>query len=64
MQPKEPTCSLHLRKFPKEVRKRLNKLALDLEEDVQEFVPRWLQERLDQEEKKLAEPSKPSSKRK
>ena len=37
----------------KEVRKRLNKIAQDLEEDVQDFVPRWLRERLEHEEKKL-----------
>jgi len=61
---KEPTCSLNLRKFPRDIRKRLNKIAQDLEEDVQDFVPRWLRERLDLEEKKLAELGKPNSKRK
>ena len=52
MQPKEPICALNLRKFPKELRKRLNKIAIDLEEDVQDLVPRWLRERLDQEDAK------------
>jgi hypothetical protein len=61
---KEPTCALNLRKFPKDVRKRLNKIAQDFEEDVQDFAPRWLRERLDQEEKKLAELGKSSTKRK
>ncbi len=64
MLPKEPICALNLRKFPKELRKRLNKIALDLEEDVQDFAPRWLRERVEQEEKKLAERSKPTAKRK
>jgi len=59
---KEPTCSLHLRKFPKDVRRRLNKIAQDLDEDVQDFVPRWLRERLDQEDAKAQ--SKPTAKRK
>jgi hypothetical protein len=64
MQPKEPTCAFNLRNFPKELRKRLNKIALDLEEDVQDFAPRWLRERLEQEERRLAEQGKPIAKRK
>jgi hypothetical protein len=64
MEPKEPFCALNLRKFPKDLRKRLNKLALDLEEDVQDFVPRWLRERAEQEERKLADQGKPITKRK
>jgi len=35
-----------------------------LEEDVQDFVPRWLRERLEQEESKLQSPSKKSAKQK
>jgi hypothetical protein len=62
MEPKEQTRALNLRKFPKELRKRLNKIALDLEEDVQEFAPRWLRERLDREENKLQAPSKKGAK--
>jgi hypothetical protein len=64
MQPKEPTCALNLRKFPKELRKRLNKIALDLEEDVQDFVPRWLRERVEQEEAKPQPAGKKGSKQK
>jgi hypothetical protein len=64
MDTKEPTCALNLRKFPKELRKRLNKIALDLEEDVQDFAPRWLRERADQEEAKLKLPSKKGAKQK
>ncbi len=64
MEPKEQTCALNLRKFPKELRKRLNKIALDLEEDVQDFAPRWLRERLEQEENKLQAPSKKGTKSK
>jgi hypothetical protein len=36
----------------------LNKIAQDFDEDVQDFVPRWLRERLDQEERKLREQGK------
>ena len=60
---KEPTCSLNLRNFPKELRKRLNKIAVELEQDVQDFVPRWLRERVEEEERKLAE-GKSNAKRK
>ena len=62
MEPKEPTCALNLRNFPRELRKRLNKIALDLEEDVQDFAPRWLRERLEQEENKLRAPGKKNAK--
>ena len=64
MDAKEPTCALNLRKFPKALRKRLNKLAIDLEEDVQDFAPRWLQERAEQEEVKLQFISKKTAKQK
>jgi len=52
MRPKEPTCAFNLRNFPEELRRRLRHFALDAKEDVQDFVPRWLRERLDQEEAK------------
>lgn len=59
----EPICALNLRKFPKALRKRLNHIAVELEEDVQDFAPRWLRERVEAEEKKIAE-GKKSAKRK
>jgi hypothetical protein len=52
MEPKEPTCAFNLRKFPQDLRRRLRHFALDAKEDVQDFVPRWLRERLDQEDAK------------
>jgi hypothetical protein len=64
MQPKEPTCAFNLRKFPRELRKRLRKIAIDLDEDVQDVAPRWLRERVEQEERKLTEQGKPIAKRK
>jgi hypothetical protein len=64
MDSKEPVCALNIRRFPKELRNRLNKIAVDLEEDVQDFVPRWLRERAEQEERKIAEQGKKSAKQK
>lgn len=64
MEPKEPICSLHLRKFPKEVRNRLKKISIDLDEDVQDLVPKWLRERLEQEEAKLQMLGKKGAKQK
>ena len=64
MQPKEPTCALNLRKFPKDLRRRLNHFAIDAEEDVQDLVPRWLRERLEQEELKSKATSKKGAKQK
>ena len=64
MEPKEPICALNLRKFPRELRKRLNRIAVDLEQDVQDLVPKWLRERLEQEEVKLQTPSKKGAKQK
>jgi hypothetical protein len=62
MKPKEPTCVLNLRKFPEELRRKLRHFALDAKEDMQDFCPRWLRERLDQEEAKAQ--GKPNAKRK
>lgn len=64
MESKESTCDLNLRKFPTALRKRLNRLAVELERDVQDFVPKWLQERVEQEEEKLGISSKRSAKQK
>jgi hypothetical protein len=50
---KEPQCAFNLRKFPEQLRRRLRHFALDAKEDVQDFVPRWLRERVEQEENKL-----------
>ncbi|MGD0793394.1 MAG: hypothetical protein ABR920_16625 [Terriglobales bacterium] len=58
----EPTCALNLRKFPKALRKRLNRIAVDLEEDIQDFAPRWLGERVKEEELKLQAASKKKAK--
>lgn len=58
----EPTCAFNLRKFPEKLRTRLRHFALDAKEDVQDFVPRWLRERLDEEENKLQAPSKKGAK--
>jgi len=60
MQTKEPTCAFNVRKFPTELRKRLRKIAIDLDEDVQDLVPRWLRERLAQEDAKHLESKKGS----
>jgi hypothetical protein len=49
---KEPICTLHLRNFPENLRTRLRHFALDAKEDMQDFLPRWLKERVDQEEAK------------
>ena len=62
MDAQEPICALNLRKFPKALRKRLNHIAVELEEDVQDFAPRWLRERVEIEEKKIE--GKKSAKRK
>jgi hypothetical protein len=64
MDAKEPTCALNLRKFPRELRKRLNRIAVDLEADVQDLAPRWLRERVQQEELKLQSTSKKNAKQK
>jgi hypothetical protein len=64
MQPKEPTCAFNLRKFPRALRKRLRKLAIDLDEDIQDFAPRWLREKAEQEERKIEEQGKSIAKRK
>jgi hypothetical protein len=64
MDAKEPTCALNLRKFPKELRKRLNRIAVESVEDVQVFAPRWLKERAEQEEIKLGITSKKNAKQK
>ena len=45
-----------------ELRKRLRHFALDADEDLQNFVPRWLRERLEQEESKLQSASKKAAK--
>lgn len=55
----EPTCSLNLRRFPKELRKQLRLLAIERGEDLQDFIPRWLRERLEKEKQ-----GKPVAKRK
>jgi hypothetical protein len=49
---KEPVCTLHLRNFPENLRTRLRHFALDAKENMQDFIPRWLSERVDQEEGK------------
>ena len=61
---KEPQCAFNLRKFPEKLRRRLQHFAIDADEDVQDFVPRWLRERVEQEEKKLREQGTASAKRK
>jgi hypothetical protein len=61
---KEPQCAFNLRKFPAELRKRLRMIALRDDEDVQDLVPRWLRERLEQEEGKSHVPSKKPAKTK
>ena len=58
----EYVCSFNLRKFPKELRKRLRLAALRFDEDVQDMVPRWLRERLDQEEARSPVMSKKNAK--
>jgi hypothetical protein len=58
----EPHCALNLRRFPKELRKRLRKIAIDLDEDIQDFAPKWLRRRLEEEEAKLKSASKKGSK--
>jgi hypothetical protein len=55
----EPTCALNIRRFPKELRKQLRMFAIDRGEDLQDFVPRWLRERLTKERE-----GKPIAKRK
>jgi len=49
MTEQEPTCALNLRRFPKELRKQLRIFAIDRGEDLQDFIPRWLRERLAKE---------------
>jgi hypothetical protein len=49
---KESTCALNLRKFPRALRDGLNHFAIDEHEDIQDFVPRWLRERLVEEKRK------------
>jgi hypothetical protein len=61
---KEPTCAFNLRKFPEGLRTKLRHFALDAKEDVQDFVPRWLRERLEQEEIKMQGSSKKGAKEK
>jgi len=61
---KESTCAFNLRKFPEDLRTKLRHFALDAKEDVQDFVPRWLRERLEQEENKIQASSKKSAKQK
>jgi hypothetical protein len=65
MDTKESRCSLNLRRFPLELRRRLHAFAVLRGEQVQEIIPRWIKERLDQEESKnqLGKPiAKPKSK--
>lgn len=62
MEQKEPTCAFNLRKFPRALRKDLRLFAVDKEQDVQDIVPRWLRERLDEEKSKSQRKS--SAKRK
>jgi hypothetical protein len=63
MRPKEPICALNIRRFPEDLRRKLRHFALDAKEDVQDFVPRWLRERLEAEENKIRNaPSKKSAK--
>ena len=52
MSEEESQCALNLRKFPKDLRRRLNTLAARREEDVQDIAPKWLGERLEIEEEK------------
>lgn len=59
---KEPTCAFNLRKFPEDLRTKLRHFALDAKEDVQDLVPRWLRERLEQEENKTKLFSKKAAK--
>jgi hypothetical protein len=61
---KELTCAFNLRKFPRELRESLRHFALDANEDIQDFVPRWLSERLEQEERKTQSQSKKIAKQK
>ena len=42
----------------------MRKLAIDLEQDIQDLVPLWLQERIEQEETKLQLSGKRDAKRK
>jgi hypothetical protein len=57
MAEQEPSCSLNLRGFPTELRKRLRMFAIEHGEELQVLIPRWLRERLEKESTR-----KPSSK--
>jgi hypothetical protein len=50
MRSEETTSALNLRNFPPELRRRLHAFALLRGEEMQDFIPRWLRERLESEE--------------
>ena len=38
------TCAINLRYFPKELRKDLHRISVELDEDIQDLVPRYVRE--------------------
>lgn len=55
------TCSVNVRKFPKELRRDLHRICIELEEEIQDLIPRYVREGIARDREKLRKKTGPKA---